>query len=117
MRIDRLQLTNYRGFERLDLALHPRLTVLAGVNGAGKSSVLEALSVAAGAGFLGFNDVPPPSIERDAVRQVQIEGSTLTSEPQLPCRIEAEGYADGIVGWARELRSLGVERPPQKPPS
>lgn len=40
----RLTLTNYRGFEHLDLDLDRPLTVLVGVNGAGKSSVLDAIA-------------------------------------------------------------------------
>ncbi|RYZ13668.1 MAG: DUF2813 domain-containing protein [Myxococcaceae bacterium] len=43
MQLQRLQLTNFRGFEHLDLALHERLTVLVGVNGSGKSSMLDAV--------------------------------------------------------------------------
>jgi len=45
MRISSLQLTNFRGFEDASIDFHPRLTVLVGVNGAGKTSVLDALAV------------------------------------------------------------------------
>lgn len=44
MRLKRLRLTNYRGFEALDVDLDRTLTVLVGVNGAGKSSVLHAIA-------------------------------------------------------------------------
>lgn len=37
---------NFRGIEHLELPLHLDLTVLVGVNGAGKTSVLDALAVA-----------------------------------------------------------------------
>lgn len=47
MKLERLQLTNFRGFESLDLNLDPRLTVLVGENGAGKSSVIRALEIGA----------------------------------------------------------------------
>lgn len=40
----RLTLTNFRGFASLDRDLDRPLTVLVGVNGSGKSSVLRALS-------------------------------------------------------------------------
>jgi len=45
MQVERLVLENFRGFEGLDLALHPRLSVLIGANGSGKSSVLDALCI------------------------------------------------------------------------
>lgn len=45
MWIRRLTLTNFRGFASLDLDLDRPLTVLVGVNGSGKSSVLRALAI------------------------------------------------------------------------
>jgi predicted ATP-binding protein involved in virulence len=45
MKIKSLSLTNYRGFERLELELDPHINVIAGINGVGKSSILDALRV------------------------------------------------------------------------
>jgi hypothetical protein len=42
--IDRIELRDFRCFDRLDLDLHPRVTVLVGENGSGKSSIAEALA-------------------------------------------------------------------------
>lgn len=44
MRIDSLEIQNYRGVERMDVKFHPRLCVFAGINGSGKSSILDCLS-------------------------------------------------------------------------
>lgn len=44
MRVKRLTLTNYRGFQQLDIGFGGNITVLAGVNGSGKSAVLRALA-------------------------------------------------------------------------
>lgn len=44
MRLNKLTLSNFRCFERLELDLHPRLTVLVGENGAGKTAVLDAIA-------------------------------------------------------------------------
>ena len=41
-----LKLHNFKGIAELDLALDESLTVLAGVNGVGKTSVLQALVAA-----------------------------------------------------------------------
>ena len=46
MRIDSIKLTNFRGALDLGLTLNERINVFAGVNGAGKSSVLDALALA-----------------------------------------------------------------------
>ncbi|WP_025885975.1 DNA replication/repair protein RecF [Asaia prunellae] len=47
MRIDRLVLTDFRNYGRLVLAPENRLVVLTGENGAGKTNLLEALSLLA----------------------------------------------------------------------
>ena len=39
MRIDRLELKNFRCFENLEMQLHPRCNILVGINGAGKSNL------------------------------------------------------------------------------
>jgi predicted ATP-binding protein involved in virulence len=45
MRVKHLSLTNFRGFERLELDLDRPVTVLVGVNGSGKTSVLRAIAL------------------------------------------------------------------------
>lgn len=54
MRVNRLALTDFRGMAALEIAFQPTVTVLAGINGAGKSSVLHALAMMLGrvGGFL-----------------------------------------------------------------
>lgn len=44
MKAQRLSLSNYRGFPQLDIEFGPHVTVLAGVNGSGKSAILRALA-------------------------------------------------------------------------
>ena len=43
MILEHLSLANYRGFTQLELPLCKDITVIAGVNGSGKSSILKAL--------------------------------------------------------------------------
>jgi predicted ATP-binding protein involved in virulence len=45
MRIQSLKLENFRGFNNLELNFHEDLNVIIGENGAGKSSILDALAV------------------------------------------------------------------------
>ena len=40
-----LRLENFRNYDHLDIDFDPHLTVLVGINGAGKTSVLDAISV------------------------------------------------------------------------
>jgi energy-coupling factor transporter ATP-binding protein EcfA2 len=44
MKLQKVSLTDYRGFRSLELDLDPDVTVLVGVNGAGKTSILDAIA-------------------------------------------------------------------------
>jgi len=44
MRLKKITLNNYRCFENLEVGLHPRLTVLVGENGSGKTAILDAIA-------------------------------------------------------------------------
>lgn len=46
MRLKKITLNNFRCFEHLELLLHPRLTVLVGENGAGKTALLDGIASA-----------------------------------------------------------------------
>jgi len=44
MRLKKVTLNNYRCFQSLEVELHPRLTVLVGENGAGKTAILDGIA-------------------------------------------------------------------------
>lgn len=44
MKLKKLSLANYRGFEQIDIEFEDDVTVIAGVNGVGKSGLLQAIS-------------------------------------------------------------------------
>jgi predicted ATP-binding protein involved in virulence len=44
MKLKHLSLANYRGFDQVDLKCEPDITLIAGVNGVGKSSLLSAIA-------------------------------------------------------------------------
>ena len=57
-----LKLRNFKGIAELDLTLDESLTLLAGVNGAGKTSVLQALLAAVTKAWGGETSSQLPSI-------------------------------------------------------
>lgn len=95
MWIRRLTLTNYRGFEHLDLDLDRPLTVLVGVNGAGKSSVLDAIAtaVAIQMSALVSTEIGGRSLREDDLRQ----GTPVVSVA-LDARHEGTEFTTVIAG-------------------
>lgn len=93
MRIDNIQLKNYRCFDALSLTFHPRLTVLVAPNGQGKTSILDAIKVALWPYVAGFdlgsttNDVT--GIHIDDVRRVSVTEHEM--DWRLPADIEGQG--------------------------
>lgn len=116
MRIDHLRVENFRGFETREFPFHPQFNLVVGINGSGKSSLLDALAVAAGSWFLGIRGVDSRSIQAKEVRllptPVDASGedasSVLSWEQQWPCVVEARGWVLGRhLIWRRTLNSLG----------
>ena len=105
MRIDRLTVQNFKGFEQREFHFHPQMNLLVGVNGSGKTSVLDALSVAAGSWLLGIRDYDTRHIQKHEIRlkavPVRNGGSNgnvaprVNWEQQCPAVIEASGDVIG----------------------
>ena len=87
MRLERVEIENFRAVERLELPLDPSLTVLHGANGDGKTSVLSAIAA-------GLGSIPTllPEVAGVGFRKTDLRG-------QRPLRV-ALRTCDGIE-WAR----------------
>ncbi|MDR0995365.1 MAG: AAA family ATPase [Tannerella sp.] len=111
MYIDKLRLKNFRCYEQVNVAFHPRFNVLVGVNGTGKTSMLEALRIAMGSLFLGVDKykdkIASPGILPDDVRLHNLE-------LQYPVVIQTDGIFEAIpdglpypLTWERSLITRG----------
>ena len=113
MRVDRLRLQNFKRFTDHTLDLHPRFTLLVGDNGAGKTTILDALAVAAGIWLVR----PPDSILASSGRNilpneirlaVKHEGDRSQFIECKPVSITATGEIAGReVEWRRQIRLRG----------
>lgn len=108
MYIKSLTLKNYRCYERLNVDFNKNYTILVGVNGAGKSTILDAVSTALGSFIAGFDGIASNGIAReDAHRKMFEMGSRVDAEEQYPVEISAicgvEGKED--IPWTRSLHS------------
>jgi len=114
MRIDRLSLTNFRGFSKVEFDFHQKFNLLVGENGSGKTSVLDALSVAAGSWFLGIGGYDTRHIQDFDIRKLAVQaGETTTFEGQYPVVVRSEGVVHGLLlpdeplHWTRDIENKG----------
>lgn len=107
MRLKKLTLSNYRKFTSYEVTFDDHVTVLVGGNGSGKSSLLDAASVALGSFLVKMDGASGTSLRpSDAHLKHYAQGSILDGQPQYPVTVSAEGIVRGKnVSWARSLRS------------
>ncbi len=108
MRIDRLKITNFMRFASREFNFHPQFNLIVGENASGKTSVLDALSIAVDVWFLGLRcaqkagGIWPKEVH---VEPHQFE-DRASFEKQFPVQIEVSGQAMGQdFTWSRELSS------------
>ena len=105
MRIERIELKNFRSFASRTFEFAPSFNILIGDNGAGKTAILDALAIGAGAIFLGLDGASPPGIHGDDVRRVTHGlGEVPTLEASYPVAVTCVGtVGDRRVEWTRTL--------------
>jgi predicted ATP-binding protein involved in virulence len=103
MKIESLYIKNFRNVAEATYNLNPHFTVIIGINGKGKSTILHALRVVCGAYFLSVPDAESKGIDADEIRQ-KSQGTFLS--PQTPVIVEASGKFRGEpekVTWRRRI--------------
>jgi len=110
VRIDHLTVKNFNGFDHREFDFNPRFNLLVGDNATGKTSVLDALSIALGSWFLGIPGYANIlGIDAKEVRVVaHPHQDSCTFEKQFPSRVETCGLVLGRdIKWTRELSREG----------
>jgi len=116
MRIDYLSVKNFKNFESETFQFHPQFNLVVGVNGTGKTSLLDALSIAAGSWFLGIPDaksrhIQPSEItlKRHILAEQDSDGFEHRSsqwQQLFPCDVNASGKVQGeLISWGRDKHS------------
>lgn len=104
--INTIILHNFKCYKHLEITLKAGVNILYGVNGTGKTSVLEAINIAAGSFFMRLSGVEKREIERS-----DIHLATLSDMPspqyQFPVEIEGKGVVLGEqIEWKRTLNTI-----------
>lgn len=107
MRIDKLTVKNFRGFAEQSFEFNKQFNILIGDNATGKTSILDALSIAMGSFLLGIKDVAGRHIRGEDVRyKFEKSGGQTFLRWQTPVEVIAEGKFDSnSIKWSRELNS------------
>lgn len=115
MRIEHLQIRNFKKFSDYSLPLHPRFTLLVGDNGTGKTSLLDALSIAAGVWLVNPPDSTLSNSRRNiANHEIRLQGEQMGDRIQFteckPVQIQATGSIgdDQWVCWLRQIKETGA---------
>lgn len=108
MRLERLYVENFRGYEKREFLFKENFTVIAGDNGSGKTALLEALSVALGGWLYAFDGIEGTD-KRNIYQQdkrfliSKINSAVLV---QIPTVVECTGIVEGEnITWRKEISS------------
>ena len=102
-----INLHNFRCFSDIEVNFNNRLTVIVGDNGAGKSTILEAATIAVGTFSSAMDGLTNYGIRKsDAHYRYFDIGSNVDVQSQFPVEITAKGTVDEKeIVWSRTLNS------------
>lgn len=124
MRLNKIEIKNFKCFENESIILHPKLNILMGNNGTGKTSLLEAFRILIGSLYLAFDKykekIEMPGIVKDDIRLKTVSNSL---EPQIPTSVSANAVVDEVflptpeqpyqlfdnneITWLRSMETFG----------
>jgi predicted ATP-binding protein involved in virulence len=110
VRIDRLEIKNFKKFSDFNIDLHPQFTLLVGDNGTGKTTILDALAIAAGIWLVNSPDTTLNNSRRNILpSEIRLETLETDNMVQLtectPVQIKAIGKINGQkVAWSRQIK-------------
>jgi len=93
MQINHLVINNLKVFKLQKFSFHPQMNLIVSANGTGKTSLLDALSIAASSWLLGFNGCKARPIHIQDVRIAHLIAGNIGY--QYPCTVDAMGKIGG----------------------
>lgn len=115
MNVRSLGIKNFRCFDNAYMYFHPQFNLIVGINGTGKTAILEALRIMIGSLFLRVDKVADkissPSIAKDDVRLASLEMQypvSLTAEAEIPeFKDKTDRKLFDLISWNRSLETNG----------
>lgn len=118
MRIKNVDIKNFRCYEVAKLDLHPHINIMVGVNGTGKTSILEAIRILLGGIYCEIdkveNKITMPAITEDDVRLHNLEAQFDTKIGGT-MDLDAHLAQNRTATWDRWLEKKGGKTKFSKP--
>lgn len=107
MYLQNLTLHNFKCFDELSVQFQPKLTVIVGINGSGKTSILEGAAIALSTMFVKMDGISGKSINKNQAHLKAYDaGSTKDVQPQYPVVVGASAVVkSGKKTWERSLNT------------
>lgn len=110
MELNKIHIRNYRCFEDINIELDNHLTLFVGKNGAGKSTILDAIAIAISSFLCGIEGTVSRNIQKEDAKYnfYELDG-IIDSQHQFPVEITGYGVCNGKkdLEWTRSLNSAG----------
>ena len=113
MKLSRAEIRNFRGIEEWNITFKPGFNLIKGVNGKGKTSVLEAIAVGLGGFLAGLDDVVTRHFSKDEIRQVYttVGDGSYDKKIVVPTEVYLEAEVDGEhFEWMRGRKDIKTSR-------
>lgn len=117
MNVKSLYIKNFRCFSNVSMGFHPQFNLIVGINGTGKTAILEALRIMIGSLFLKVDKVADkissPSIAKDDVRLASLEMQypvrlgAVANIPEFKDKSEPSLFEKNEITWYRTLETNG----------
>lgn len=107
MRINQINLQNFRNVEEATYYFPTNFTAIIGMNGAGKSTILHGLRIAAGTYFTGIPNVNNRSIKNEEIRQTNRNRILVSHYPVVVEAIGSLPEQQEAITWRRRILKAG----------
>lgn len=113
MRLTNIKLTNFRCYDDLEIDFHKSFNILLGINGTGKTAILEAIRIALGSVFSELDKIEgkiySPNISLDDVR---LHNGERQYEVRIETQVSLNEYlieqgSINTISWTRTVKQYG----------
>lgn len=118
MQIEQIEISNFKGIQEEKFAFTPEVNLIIGDNGTGKTSVLEAISVALGGFLAGIGEVRGVHFSTDEIRRENelLGDGSNTIKYKTPVKVECDlKIEEEAFHFVRQKKSVKSSRSTVEP--